>query len=258
MWNFKSFLQEAYVGKPHRGIFWELSSVRSTEMILLVPQSRLYLLCVCVCVCLMFPTFPPINHCGHHVFTATLLPLPIIATLRSGISFPAFSLQYYLLTFGILHDAFVHGHSIGGVAGKGWATGEVLWMQWKEKMLTDREAASELSPLLTTFVALGKSLDSTVPSIFLFILKKHKETIRKIGKDVRILYYTNVWTEPDIILACFVLKSQRNLVPSQLLQPHPICLPLTLIYWWVFKLGGSHPVSCGHGSEKSRLITPHF
>ena len=45
-------------------------------------------------------------------------------------------------------------------------------MQWKKKALTTREAELDLSPLRTTFVALGELPDLTAPSIFLFIKKK--------------------------------------------------------------------------------------
>ena len=48
-------------------------------------------------------------------------------------------------------------------------------MQWKKKELTTREAKLDLSPLLTTIVALGELLDLTAPSIFLFIKKKEKD-----------------------------------------------------------------------------------
>ena len=53
-------------------------------------------------------------------------------------------------------------------------------MQWKQKELTTRGAELDLSPLLTTFVALGELLDLTAPSIFLFIKKKKKEKKKRI------------------------------------------------------------------------------
>lgn len=51
-------------------------------------------------------------------------------------------------------------------------------MEWKNEELTAREAELNLSPLLTTFVALGELLDLIAPSIFLFTKKEKKRIIR--------------------------------------------------------------------------------
>ena len=80
---------------------------------------------MCVCVC-DDPYLSIDKHYGHHVFTATLLPLPMTAALRSGVYFPSFSPQYKLLTFGFPLEVLVRGLSVGGVVEKEWATGEVL------------------------------------------------------------------------------------------------------------------------------------